>query len=374
VLLGVVGQLDPPRAAATAAVAACRSAGIRPVMITGDHRTTAVAVARDVGIFHEGDEVFDGSAISSMSSEELARIAPSATVFSRVQPADKLRLVEALQARGEIVAMTGDGVNDAPALVRADVGVAMGRTGTDVAKEAAHVVVTDDDFATIVAAVEEGRVVQGNIRKVILLLVSTAVAEVAVLLLALALGYPAPFHAVQILWNNLVTEGVVTVNLVLDPAEGDEMSRQPQPPDEPLVTRSMLGRIVLMASAIVLSTLGWFIYRIESGASFAHAQTEAFTTLAVCEWFNVLSVRSERNTALSRRSLVNRYLLGGLVVGNVLQVLVVFVPAMNRLFHTTVLDLGQVVAIGAVASLVLWAEELRKLFARRSRGPRRACA
>ncbi len=370
VLLGLVGQLDPPRRGAAAAVAACKNAGVRAVMITGDHKATAVAVARDIGLFREGDGVLDGTEVARMGATELAEVAPKTSVFARVAPADKLRIVEALQAHGDVVAMTGDGVNDAPALVRANVGVAMGRTGTDVAKQAADVVVTDDDFATIVAAVEEGRIVQRNIRRVLLLLVSTAVAEVAVLVLAMALGYPAPFFAVQILWNNLVTEGLITVNLVLEPAEGDEMRLPPRSKDEPLVNRPMLGRIALMASAIVASTLGWFVYRLETGIPFPQAQTEAFTVLAVCEWFNVLSCRSDVRSAFSRGILDNRWLIGGLVAGNVLQIAVIFIPTMNRLFHTQPFDLEQVVIIGVVASLVLWVEEIRKLVVRRARGRR----
>ncbi len=367
VLLGLVGQIDPPRGAAKEAVAACRAAGIRPVMITGDHRTTAVAVARDVGIFHETDGVIDGPEVAQMSAGDLDAAAPATAVFSRVQPADKLRIVEALQRSGEVVAMTGDGVNDAPALVRANVGVAMGRTGTEVAKQAADMIVTDDDFATIVTAVEQGRIVQGNIRRVLVLLMSTAAAEITVLVLAMALGYPAPFFAVQILWNNLVTEGLITVNLVLEPGEGDEMQKPPRGTDAPLIDAPMLRRIALMATAIVVSTLGWFIFRIESGIPFAQAQTEAFTALAVCEWFNVLSCRSDTQSAFARGLLSNRWLLGGLILGNLLQVFVIFTPAMNHLFHTQPFDLAQVFLIGIVGSVVLWVEEARKLWVRRHR-------
>ncbi len=362
--LGLVGLIDPPRPEAAVAVQRCRSAGIRPVMVTGDHRSTALAVARALDIAREGDLVLEGAELEGLADEELASRVERISVFARVHPDQKLRIVRALQARGAVVAMTGDGVNDAPALVSADVGVAMGLTGTDVAKEAAEIVVTDDDFATIVAAVEEGRVVHRNIKKAILLLLTTAAAEVTVLLIAMCLGYPPPFVAVQILWNNLVTEGVITVNLIVEPAEGDEMQRRPVARDEPLLPRAALVRVALMTGAIVASTLGWFVARLSSGVPLAVARTETFTLLAVCEWFNVLNCRSERRSALTLGLFRNPWLLGGLVLGNVLQVAVVFVPAMNDVFHTVPFGLEQVLAIGAVGSLVLWAEELRKLLAR----------
>ncbi len=368
-LLGLVGLIDPPRPEAARAVERCRTAGIRPVMVTGDHRSTGLAVARALGIAGEGDQALEGADLEELTDEELAARIERISVFARVQPAQKLRIVQALQRGGAVVAMTGDGVNDAPALVSADVGVAMGLTGTDVAKEAAKIVVTDDDFATIVAAVEEGRVVHGNIKKAILLLFTTALAEVAVLLLALCLGYPPPFAAVQILWNNLVTEGVITVNLIVEPAEGDEMQRPPVAPDEPLLARGALMRVAVMTLAIVASTLGWFVWRLSSGVPLAVAQTETFTLLAVCEWFNVLNCRSERRSALTLSLLRNPWLLGGLVAGNLLQVAVVYLPAMNALFHTVPFGLQPVLAIGAAGSLVLWAEEARKL-ASRSRGRR----
>ncbi len=233
-----------------------------------------------------------------MSDAELADRIEGISVFARVHPAQKLRIVDAYQRRGEVVAMTGDGVNDAPALVKADVGVAMGITGTEVAKEAAKIVIGDDNFATIVAAVEEGRVVYRNIKKVVLYLFSTSIAEVLVLVLALILGYPPPLAAVQILWINLVTEGTVTVNLIMEPAEGDEMKLRPIPPDEPLLTRVLLSRMAFMTPAIAVSTLGWFVYRISVGLPFPQVQTETFTVLAVCQWFNVLNCRSERRSAL----------------------------------------------------------------------------
>lgn len=366
-LLGLVGQLDPPRDEAAEAVENCRRAGIRPVMVTGDHKATGRAIALSLGIASDEDQAVGGDELDEMSDAELAERIESISVFARVHPAQKLRIVEAHQKQGAVVAMTGDGVNDAPALVKADVGVAMGVTGTEVAKEAAEIVIGDDNFATIVAAVEEGRIVYRNIKKVVLYLFSTAAAEVLILLLALLLGYPPPLAAVQILWINLITEGTVTVNLIMEPAEGDEMSRAPISPKEPLLNRLLLSRMAFMAPAMVISTLGWFVYRHSLGVPFAQVQTETFTVLAVCQWFNVLNCRSEWRSALNLSLLTNPWLIGGLAVGNVLQVAVVFLPPLNHVFHTVPFGFEEFLAIGCVASAVLWVEELRKLVVRRRR-------
>ena len=371
-LLGLLGQIDPPRAEVKDAVARCREAGIRPVMVTGDHKATGQAIAEALGIARPGDEAVDGRELEAMDDATLAARIDGIAVFARVHPAQKLRIVDAYQRRHEVVAMTGDGVNDAPALVKADVGVAMGLSGTEVAKESAEIVVADDNFASIVAAVEEGRVVYRNIGKVVLYLFSTSMAEVLVLLSALALGYPPPLAAVQILWINLVTEGTVTVNLVMEPAEGDEMHARPTSTKERLLSRSILSRMAFMTPAIALSTLGWFVYRIEIGVPFAQVQTETFTVLAVCQWFNVLSCRSAHRSALNLGLLENPWLVGGLGLGMLLQAAVVFLPPMNAVFHTVPIGLTEVLAIGAVASLVLWVEELRKLLARRAAAGREA--
>jgi magnesium-transporting ATPase (P-type) len=376
-LLGLAGEIDPPREEAKDAVDECRAAGIRVVMVTGDHKLTGLAVARALGIACEpgsgragasvGERAVDGAELERMGEAELRDQIPDIAVFARVQPAQKLRIVQALQARGEVVAMTGDGVNDAPALARADVGVAMGITGTDVAKSAAKIVVTDDNFATIVGAVEQGRVVYGNLKKVILYLFATALAEVAVLMLALLGGFPLPLVAVQILWINIVTEGTVTVNLVMDPPDGDEMQHRPVPRDDALLSREMLARVALMTPMIAVVTFGWFVWRQDAGVPMDVVRTETFTVLAVCQWFNVLNCQSATRSALRLGLLRNRWLLGGLALSVLLQALVLYAPPLNALFHTVPPAPADLLPLLALASNVLWAEELRKLVVRRRR-------
>ncbi|WP_310740758.1 cation-translocating P-type ATPase [Ideonella alba] len=364
-LLGLVGQIDPPREAAPAAVAACQAAGIRPVMVTGDHKLTGLAIARTLGIAGLDDRAVDGPELERMGEAELLDALPAIAVFARVQPAQKLRIVEALQARGEVVAMTGDGVNDAPALARADVGVAMGRSGTEVAKSAARIVITDDDFATLVHAVAQGRVVYANLKKVILYLFATSVDEVILLLLCLVAGLPLPLVAVQILWINIVTEGTLTVNLVMDPADGDEMRRAPTARDEALFDRRMLLRAALMALSAAAVAFVWFQWRLGVGIALEQARTEVFTLVALTQWFNMLSCRSATLSVFSRRALHNRWLAAGLGLSVVLQAAVLYLPAMNALFHTVPLDGSTLPVLLALAALVLGVEEARKRLMRR---------
>jgi Ca2+-transporting ATPase len=364
-LLGLVGQIDPPREEVKLSVAQCRAAGIRPIMVTGDHKLTGLAIARELGIARDGERAVDGPELERMGEADLREALPHIAVFARVQPAQKLRIVEALQARGEVVAMTGDGVNDAPALARADVGVAMGITGTEVAKSAAKIVITDDNFSTIVGAVQQGRVVYANLKKVILYLFATSMAEVLVLLLALLGGFPLPLAAVQILWINIVTEGTVTVNLVMDPADGDEMRRAPVPRNDRLLGAEMLKRVALMTPLIAAVTFGWFAWRLDQGAALDIVRTETFTVLAMCQWFNVLNCQSASASALGLRIVQNRWLLGGLSLSVLLQALVLYAPPMNALFHTVPLPPASLLPLLGLASLVLWLEEARKLWVRR---------
>lgn len=363
--LGMVGQMDPPREEVKDSVNECRQAGIRPVMITGDHKATALAIARTLGISRDNDLALDGVELEQMPEPQLRSSLDRISVFARVYPAQKLRIIEAFQSRGHVVAMTGDGVNDAPALARANVGVAMGITGTEVAKGAADIVISDDNFATIVKAVEEGRLVYGNLKKVILFLFATSLDEVIVLVAALLFGYPLPLAAVQILWINIVTEGTLTVNLVMENLEGDEMLRPPIPPREPLITRNMLKRMAVMVPTSVAVTFGFFLWRLSTGAPIALVQTETFTVLTVCQWFNVLNCRSETKSVLALGFLKNVWLMGGLILSNLLQLAVVYTEPLNRIFHTVPIPTTDFFLIGAVASLVLWTEEIRKFFVRR---------
>ena len=364
-LLGLAGQIDPPRPEVAQAVAQCRRAGIRPVMVTGDHKLTGLAIARELGIATGADRALDGPELAALDEASLRRALPAVAVFARVQPAQKLRIVQALQDGGEVVAMTGDGVNDAPALAAADVGVAMGITGTEVAKSAAAIVVTDDNFTTLVGAVAQGRVVHANVKKLVLFLVCTSVDEILLLLLALLAGWPLPLLAVQILWLNVVTEGTLTLNLALEPPEGGEMRRAPVPRRAPLLGREQIGRVALLAGSAALVGLAWFGWRLAQEVPLVRVRTEVFTLVALTQWFNVLNARSASASVLRPGLPRNRWLLAGLALSVLLQALVLYAPPLNALFHTVPLPPSTLLALLALASLVLWVEEARKMLVRR---------
>jgi len=350
VFLGLVGMIDPPRPEAEEAVRTCRAAGIRPVMITGDHPRTALAVARSLGIGGDGT-VVAGAELTGRTPGEIAAVVRRTDVYARVSPGDKLAIVSALQADGHVVAMTGDGVNDAPALRKADIGVAMGESGTDVAREAADMILTDDNFATIVAAVREGRVIYDNVRKFILYILASNVGEILVMLLGPLLGMPLPLLPLQILWINLLTDGLPALALGVEPAEGDAMRRPPRPPSEGVLTRGtwayMLGVGALLG--ILCLAVALALYR----AGDPSWRTALFTTLTFAQMAHVLAIRSMRETIFRRGVFTNRPLLLAVAATVSLQLAAVYAPPLQGIFRTAPL-IPRTLALCAAASAVLF--------------------
>jgi len=343
--LGLAGMMDAPRADAIAAIERCKRAGIHVVMITGDHKLTAMAVAREMGILGEGERALTGEELGRMSDDELVREVDRIRVYARVAPEHKMRIVDAWKKAGHIVAMTGDGVNDAPALKRSDLGVAMGITGTDVAKESADMVLTDDNFASIVSAIEEGRGIYENIRKFVAFLLSANAGEVLVMFIAtLALADPQflPFFSpVQLLWINLVTDGLPALALGVDPYPTDLMARSPRNPKEGVLSRDILFLIVVVAVILTVGTLGIFFWELAGQADVIRARTVAFTTLVFFELFLVFAIRSPRQTLWSVGPLSNPKLIVAVLASMALQLLVVYTPFLQGPFQTeplTVVD------------------------------------
>jgi Ca2+-transporting ATPase len=361
--LGLVGLLDPPRPEAKQAVQTCRFAGITPVMITGDHPATGRAIADTLGILGPGDRVVTGQELRHLSDAELAGIIGHARVYARVDPEQKMRIVTAIQARGEFVAMTGDGVNDAPALARADIGVAMGRTGTDVAREAAAMVLLDDNFATIVAAIAEGRRIFDNIRKFISYVLTCNAAEIWTIVLAPFFGLPIPLLPIHILWINLITDGLPVLALAAEPAEPDVMRRPPRPPKESIFARGMWQHILWVGLAMSGITLLTQAGAIELGL--AHWQTMVFTVLALSQMGNVLAIRSERESLFRQGLFTNLPLLGAVLLTIALQLAAVYVPVLNGVFKTMPLTWLELAVCLALSSLTFVIIELEKALARR---------
>jgi P-type Ca2+ transporter type 2C len=363
-LLGLVGLLDPARPEAAEAVARCRSAGIAVKMITGDHAATAAAVARAVGI---PGAVVTGADLDALDDAALAARIDRIGVVARVAPEHKVRIVRALRAQGHVVAMTGDGVNDAPALKAADIGVAMGLTGTEVTKEAAAMVLTDDDMATIVGAVEQGRTIYANIVKFVRYQLATNVGAIATMLAAPLLGLPAPFTALQILWVNLIMDGPPAMALGLDPSDEETMARAPRGRSARILDGARLRRVVGSGAVMAVGTLGVLAHGLATGPR-GEALTLAFTTFVLFQLVNAFNVRDELASAFRRASLRNGKLWGALggVLG--LQVLALHVGSLQGIFGTVALAPGQWLLAATVASSVLWVEEVRKRRARRRVG------
>jgi Ca2+-transporting ATPase len=330
VFLGLAGMIDPPRLEVKDAIRTCEEAGIKAVMITGDHPETAQAIARELGILKDGRAV-TGAELERMTDEELAREVERIEVYARVSPAHKLRVVEALQRQGHSVAMTGDGVNDAPALKKADIGIAMGITGTDVSKEAAAMTLTDDNFASIVAAVEEGREVFENIKKYLMFLLSSNIGEIGLMAAASLAGLPLPLAAVQILYVNLATDGLPALALAVDPPEPDLMKRPPRDPRSGIFTRPVVSLMLLGGIWSSLVNLGLFAWSLRSGRSLAEAMSITFVALVGIQLVNAYNYRSDRHSAL-RRPFANRWLNGAIVWEVALLALVMNVPVLREAF------------------------------------------
>ncbi|HUF43205.1 MAG TPA: cation-translocating P-type ATPase [Verrucomicrobiae bacterium] len=363
IFLGMFGMIDPPRPEAKAAIETCTRAGIRPIMITGDHPTTAAAVARELGLITT-QAVITGAELDRMSEQELSHGVENIPVYARVSPAHKLRIVTALQARGERVAMTGDGINDAPALRKADIGIAMGISGTDVTKEASAMTLTDDNFASIVAAVEEGRGVFENIKKYLMFLLSSNLGEIVLLAGASAMGWPLPLSAVQILYVNLATDGLPALALAVDPHEPDLMRRPPQDPRTGLFTRPVVILIATGGLWSALVNLSLFNWALGSGRSLAHAMTMAFAGLVLIEFFKAFNFRSDRRSALVR-PFANKWLNRAIAWELSLLLAVIYVPFLSLALGTYGLAPEEWLVIIAVALTIFPVLELAKWLERR---------
>jgi Ca2+-transporting ATPase len=367
VFVGLLGMIDPPRPEIAAAVRVARDAGLKTVMVTGDYPDTARAVAGEIGLLGEGHRILSGSDLDRMTDAELAEIADRVDVYARVSPQHKVKIVEALRSRGHVVAMTGDGVNDAPALKRADIGVAMGITGTDVSKETADMVLTDDNYASIVAAIEEGRVIYANIRKFVYYLISCNIGEILIVLLSMLAGLPLPLRPIQLLWLNLVTDGAPALALGLEKAEPDIMRRPPRPAKEPVINREMLVGVVVQAVVMTAAMLGAFVYGLHRfPGNLAGAQTVAFTAIIVSELLRAFPVRSERLSVFRIGIFSNRWML--LAAGSSLLLLlaVIYIPFFDPIFNTVALGwkdwlvlLPFAMASAFAAELIKWILRLR---------------
>jgi Ca2+-transporting ATPase len=358
---GLQGMIDPSRPEAVAAIANCRAAGIRPVMITGDHGVTARAVGRELGIGGEAARVITGRELSGMTDEALYAAVKDVSIFARVAPEHKLRIVSQLMRRGEVVAVTGDGVNDAPALKAAHIGAAMGLTGTDVSKEAADMIVTDDNFASIYNAVVEGRVVFDNIRKAVFFLIPTGLSAVLSIFVTMFAGLPLPYTAIQLLWINVVTNSLQDLALAFEPAEPSVYTRPPIDPREGILSRLLVQRTFIVGVLIALGVLYNFKLAVAEGGSIEECRTVAMTTMVFFQFFQLWNSRSETRSVFLINPLSNSFLAFSMLAALVAQILVIYEPNMQRLFHTTALSEAQWIRIILTASTVIVAVELDKL-------------
>ena len=360
--LGFVGMIDPLRPGARDAVAACGTSGITVSMVTGDHPITALAIARELGLADHAEQVVTGTELIGKSEEELHKIVQNARVFARVAPNQKLHLVQALRSSGHFVAVTGDGVNDAPALRAANIGVAMGKSGTDVARDAAELVISDDSFATIISGIEEGRIIYDNVRKVIYLLVSTGAAEIVLLTLAVVLGMPLPLLPAQLLWLNLITNGIQDVALAFEPSEGDVLNRQPRKPNEPIFNRLMIERTVI--AALVMGSVGFFffLFLLRSGWSESSARNALLLLMVLFENVHIANCRSETKSAFSISIFRSPILIYGVIAAFLIHVASMYLPLGQKILRTEPVDFSTwMIAFGCSLSILV-VMEIHKWF------------
>jgi P-type Ca2+ transporter type 2C len=360
VVLGLIGMMDPPRDEAREAVTLCKAAGIIPVMITGDHPVTAAAVARRIGILDENgsENVISGRELEDLSLEEFEKRVEHIRVYARVAPEQKLKIIKALQDRGQFVAMTGDGVNDAPALKRADIGIAMGITGADVSKEAAHMILLDDNFSTIIKAIQEGRKIYDNIRKFVKYLLTTNSGEIWTLFLAQLAGLPVPLLPIHILWVNLITDSLPALALSVEPAEGDVMRRPPRNPKESIFAQGLGVQALWVGLFMALLVLGVQFWGIQE--AMPEWQTMVLMVLCLTQLGNALAVRSERESLFRQGLFSNKPLLGAVALSFVLQLAIVYMPFLNSVFKTQPLSVSQLILCIGISSLVFFAVEAEK--------------
>ena len=363
VFVGLTGMIDPSRPEVKAAIKECRSAGIRPIMITGDYLETGLAIAKDLGIATSDDEAIMGRELNEMSEAELREIVKEKSVFTRVSPENKVQIVTALKQNGHITAMTGDGVNDAPAIKKADIGIAMGITGTDVAKNTAEVILTDDNFATIVNAVEEGRIIYSNIKKFVAYLLSCNLGEVLIVLISILMDLPVPLIPIQLLWLNLVTDSFPALALGVERGEADIMEEKPRDPDEPILDKEIKITVAIQSIAITVATLlAYFVglkwYGLESGIN--HARTMAFATLIICELLRSYTARSVDKTVFEIGVFTNKKLVLATAFSFLLMLIVIYVPVLNDAFG--LMDLGpkEIAVVLGSALIPLVAGEIQK--------------
>ncbi len=360
VFVGMMGIMDPPRRGVKNAIEKTMRTGVKIVMITGDAKETAIAIAKDLNIFKEGDLAVSGQELDTMSDEDFGTIVEKTSVYSRMLPEHKMRIVQALKSNGHVVAMTGDGVNDAPALKSSDIGIAMGKTGADVTKEAADLILVDDDFVTIINAIEEGKSIYNNIKHFLRFQLTTNVAALATIGTSTLMGLPLPLNTLQILWVNIIMDGPPAQSLSMEPTDPEVMRRPPRDPNENIVSKKMVIHITLISLIMFVGTLGLFIWVLSQGAEVIKARTMAFTVFVMFQMFNAFNCRSEDKSFFSLGVFSNKYVIMAVVGSVLVQVAVVHVAILQNAFHTVGLSLSEWLLVTGIGSTAFLADEIRK--------------